>query len=100
MSNDNKKHFNIDTIKHLADLSQVELSENEQVKLSLELNVIIDAVSKVSELDLSNVAPLNNPIELENVYRDDEIKKGLSTEEALKNAPEQQDNQFKTSKIL
>ena len=93
------KDFSIETVDHLANLSMISLTENEKIKLSNELNVIIDAVKKVSELDLKNVKSSTNPILLENIYRDDIKKNSIPTDLVLKNAHNIQNNQFKVSKI-
>ena len=60
-----------------------------------QLNDILEAVSKVSELDLSDVPPTSHPLEVVNVWEDDEPRPCLPVDEALANAPEREGDFFK-----
>ncbi|HEY4235927.1 MAG TPA: Asp-tRNA(Asn)/Glu-tRNA(Gln) amidotransferase subunit GatC [Gaiellaceae bacterium] len=80
---------------HVAHLARLELREGEAERLEGQLNDILDAVSKVSELDLSDVPPTSHPHEVVNVWDDDEPRPCLPVEEALANAPEREGNFFK-----
>ena len=80
---------------HVAHLARLELREDELERLEGQLNDILHAVSKVSELDLSGVPPTSHPLDVVNVWEDDEPKACLSVEEALANAPEREGDFFK-----
>ncbi|HKU57943.1 MAG TPA: Asp-tRNA(Asn)/Glu-tRNA(Gln) amidotransferase subunit GatC [Gaiellaceae bacterium] len=80
---------------HVAHLARLELREDELERLEGQLNDILAAVSKVSELDLSGVPPTSHPLDVVNVWEDDEPKACLSVEEALANAPEREGDFFK-----
>ena len=80
---------------HVAHLARLELREAEVERLEGQLNDILEAVSKVSELDLSDVPPTSHPLEVVNVWGDDEPEPCLSAEEALANAPEREGDFFK-----
>jgi aspartyl-tRNA(Asn)/glutamyl-tRNA(Gln) amidotransferase subunit C len=54
----------------------------------------------MNKLDTSRVEPLSHVIELNNVFRTDEVKQGVSTEEALKNAPSKTEEFFKVPKVI
>jgi aspartyl-tRNA(Asn)/glutamyl-tRNA(Gln) amidotransferase subunit C len=54
----------------------------------------------MNKLDTSHVEPLSHVIELSNVFRSDEVKQGVSTEEALKNAPSKTEEFFKVPKVI
>jgi aspartyl-tRNA(Asn)/glutamyl-tRNA(Gln) amidotransferase subunit C len=84
-----------DQLLHEAHLARLELREDEIERLEGQLNDILEAVSKVSELDLSNVPPTSHPLEVVNVWADDEPRSCLSVEEALANAPERVGDFFK-----
>jgi aspartyl-tRNA(Asn)/glutamyl-tRNA(Gln) amidotransferase subunit C len=49
----------------------------------------------VSELDLSDVPPTSHPLDLVNVWAEDEPHASLPLEEALANAPEAEDSMFR-----
>jgi len=80
---------------HVARLARLELREDEVERLEAQLNDILAAVSKVSELDLSDVPPTSHPLDVVNVSEKDEPKPCLTVEEALANAPEREGNFFK-----
>ena len=80
---------------HVAHLARLELREDEIERLEAQLNDILEAVSKVSELDLSDVPPTSHPLEVVNVWEEDEPQPCLPVEEALANAPEREDDFFK-----
>ena len=80
---------------HVAHLARLELREDEIERLEGQLNDILDAVSKVSELDLADVPPTSHPHEVVNVWDEDEPRPCLSAEDALANAPEREGDFFK-----
>ena len=49
-------------VLHVARLARLELSEDEVTRFQEQLSAILDAVSKVSELDLSDVPPTSHPL--------------------------------------
>jgi aspartyl-tRNA(Asn)/glutamyl-tRNA(Gln) amidotransferase subunit C len=88
---------NIDTeqLLHVARLARLELRDDEVDRLGAQLNDILSAVSKVSELDLSDVPPTSHPLDVVNVWGADEPHECLTVEEALANAPEKEGSYFK-----
>jgi aspartyl-tRNA(Asn)/glutamyl-tRNA(Gln) amidotransferase subunit C len=80
---------------HVAHLARLELREDEIERLEGQLNDILAAVSKVSELDLSDVPPTSHPHDVVNVWGEDEPRPCLSAEDALANAPEREGDFFK-----
>ena len=80
---------------HVARLARLELRDEEVERLGAQLNEILTAVSKVSELDLSDVPPTLHPLDVVNVWGADEPRPSLPPEEALANAPEREGSYFK-----
>ena len=80
---------------HVARLARLELREDEVERLGAQLNDILAAVGKVSELDLSGVPPTSHPLDVVNVWGADEPRASLPVEEALANAPEREGSSFK-----
>ncbi len=59
-------------VENIAKLAKLKFTEAEKVKLQGELNKILEYIDQLNELDLENVAPLENiNEELENVLRED-----------------------------
>jgi aspartyl-tRNA(Asn)/glutamyl-tRNA(Gln) amidotransferase subunit C len=84
-----------DQLLHVARLARLELREDEVDRLGAQLNDILAAVSKVSELDLSDVPPTSHPLDLVNVWGADEPRPSLPVDEALANAPDREGAYFK-----
>ena len=82
-------------VLHVARLARLELSDDEVAKFQEQLSDIIEAVSKVSELDLSDVPPTAHPLELANAWAEDEPHECLSLDEVFANAPDREDDHFK-----
>jgi aspartyl-tRNA(Asn)/glutamyl-tRNA(Gln) amidotransferase subunit C len=80
---------------HVARLARLELREEEAERLGAQLNDILAAVSKVSELDLTDIPPTSHPLDVVNVWAEDEPQPSLPVEEALANAPEREGSYFK-----
>jgi aspartyl-tRNA(Asn)/glutamyl-tRNA(Gln) amidotransferase subunit C len=75
-------------VHHVASLARLELSDEEVGRFQEQLSAILEAVGKVAELDLSDVEPTAHPLDLFNVWSDDESRPCLPVEEALTNAPD------------
>ena len=84
-----------DEVLHVARLARLALTEEEISKFQEQLSAILDAVGKVSELDLSEVEPTAHPLELSNVWAADEPRPSLPVEDALANAPDREDGYFR-----
>jgi aspartyl-tRNA(Asn)/glutamyl-tRNA(Gln) amidotransferase subunit C len=77
-----------DQVMHVARLARLEIPEAEIESVQAQLGAILEAVSKVSELDLSGVEPTSHPLDLVNVLGEDEPRPSLSRDDALRNAPD------------
>jgi aspartyl-tRNA(Asn)/glutamyl-tRNA(Gln) amidotransferase subunit C len=80
---------------HVARLARLELREEEVERLETQLNDILAAVSKVAELDLSDVPPTSHPLDVVNVWEEDDPRECLPAADALANAPEREGDFFK-----
>jgi aspartyl-tRNA(Asn)/glutamyl-tRNA(Gln) amidotransferase subunit C len=84
-----------DEVLHVARLARLDLTEEEIARFQEQLNAILEAVGKVSELDLSDVEPTAHPLDLVNVWADDEARPSLSLEEVFANAPAREADLFR-----
>ncbi len=89
-----------DLILKLENLAKLELSEAEREKLAKDMGNILDMVEKLKELDTANVEPLVYISEVENQLRADEVRRQVSNEEALSNAPTSSKPFFKVPKVI
>ena len=83
-----------DDVRHVARLARLELRAEEVPRFREQLAAILEAVGKVSELDLEGVQPTSHPLDLVNVFGEDEPRPSLPVEAALANAPDPEDGYF------
>ncbi len=89
-----------DDVKKIAHAVRIALSDEEAEMYANELGTTIANTEKLNELNTDDVTPTTHGIILENVMREDEPKQSITQEEALKNAPDQQDGHFKVPSIM
>ncbi|MCH9816000.1 MAG: Asp-tRNA(Asn)/Glu-tRNA(Gln) amidotransferase subunit GatC [Actinomycetia bacterium] len=87
-------------VAHLAQLARLDLSPDELDHYNEQLNVILAAVAQVGEVAARDVPATSHPIVMTNVFRPDEVRPGLSREDALSGAPAAQDDRFRVPRIL
>ena len=75
------------TIVHVAELARIALTEEEIERFTGQLSVVLDAVERLKTVDTSEISPTASTLPLIGVQREDVIRRGLTTEEALANAP-------------
>jgi len=82
-------------VLHVARLARLELSAEEVERFQGQLAAILDAVSKVQELDLTDVPPTSHPLDVVNVWREDEPRPSLPLEDVFANAPDREGDLFR-----
>ena len=88
-------------VRHLAQLSNLQLADDEVENLRGDLENILGYIEQLGELDTSGEEPTYQVTALENVWRDDEVQSSSVTRERLLSlAPEQADNSVKVPKVL
>lgn len=90
----------IDEVKHIAKLAKLKFSDEELEDFTYRFNDILKYMDMLNKVDTENIAPLSHPVEMINVFRDDTLKEPVSTEEALKNAPDSDGEFFRVPKII
>ncbi len=86
-------------VRHVANLARLGLTDDEVEKMGGQLDAILDSIERIRELDLTDVPPTANPLDLSNVLRPDGPRPELSQEEALFQAPERVENLFGVPRI-
>ncbi|MDO8964321.1 MAG: Asp-tRNA(Asn)/Glu-tRNA(Gln) amidotransferase subunit GatC [Coriobacteriia bacterium] len=81
-------------VRHVAKLARLGLTDEQIVRLGVELNGILEQVDALQSLDLDDIEPTAHAVAVTNSMRADVVRPGLSREDALRNAPEQQDGAF------
>ena len=82
-------------VLHVASLAEIDLTEDELERMAEQLTAILDAVGKVSELDLAEVPPTSHPLSVVNAFRSDEPRPSLSRDDVFASAPAREDDLFR-----
>jgi len=83
-------------VLHVAKLAELDLTDEEVARLQEQLSAILEAVGKVSELDLADVPPTAHPLSSVNVLAADEPRPCLPLDDVFANAPDRDDNYFRS----
>jgi aspartyl-tRNA(Asn)/glutamyl-tRNA(Gln) amidotransferase subunit C len=89
-----------DEVAHLARLARLEMSEDELGQMAGQLDAILGAVARVSEVATEDVPPTSHAVPLTNVLREDVVTPCLTPEQALSGAPAAEDGRFRVPRIL
>ena len=90
-----------DDVRHLAQLSSLQMSGPEVKSIRADIEGIINYIGQLDELDTDGVEPTYQVTGLQNVCRDDEIiDSSVSRQQLLALAAEQSDNCVKVPKVL
>jgi len=87
-------------VRHVALLARLALTDEEVARLGEDLNSILGHIDTIQQLDLADVPPTAHALDVVNVTRPDEVRPGLSTAEALANAPEAAEGAFVIPRIV
>jgi aspartyl-tRNA(Asn)/glutamyl-tRNA(Gln) amidotransferase subunit C len=87
-------------VEHIAELARLRLSAEEKERYGEQLSDILDYAARLQALDTSGILPTSSVLPARSKLRPDEPRPGLSTQEALSNAPEVEENQFRVPPIL
>lgn len=87
-------------VMKIAVLSKLKFNDEEIENFRNDLSEILNYMNELNELDTSNVNPLFNVLDLEDVTREDEVTESLKKEEILKNAPDKDENFIIVPKII
>lgn len=92
--------ISVKDVEHVAMLARLELTEDEKKMYTEQLNAILEYMEKLKEVDTSNVPPTAQVLPLYNVLRGDEVCPSMDREDVVRNAPHQENGQFRVPKIV
>ena len=87
-------------VEHIAKLARLELTDEQKARYRGQLEAILDHVAKLQELDTKDVPPTASVSVAQMPLRADEPRPGLSTDDLLKNAPQQDNGQFQIPPVF
>ena len=88
------------TVKRVAHLARIAVSEEEAQRMMGELNGILGFVEQLGEVDVSGVEPMTSVMPMAMKERDDVVTDGNKADDVMANAPETDRNFFLVPKVV
>jgi aspartyl-tRNA(Asn)/glutamyl-tRNA(Gln) amidotransferase subunit C len=92
--------FTREDVQRVAALARLRLTEEEETRLTEELDNILQYMEKLNELDTSRITPFSHAVDAVNVFREDHVTNQPNAEALLANAPEKDETFFRVPKII
>jgi len=92
--------LSLQEVEHIAKLARLQLTDAQKTRYRGQLEAILDHIAKLQELDTENVPPTASVSVAQMPLRADEPRPGLSKDDLLKNAPQQEDGQFQIPPVF
>jgi aspartyl-tRNA(Asn)/glutamyl-tRNA(Gln) amidotransferase subunit C len=87
-------------VGHVANLARLSLTEEERKLFETQIDGILEYAEKLKEADITRLETAAQTNPTFDVFREDNVRPGLSVEEALQNAPHQANNLFIVPKVV
>jgi aspartyl-tRNA(Asn)/glutamyl-tRNA(Gln) amidotransferase subunit C len=88
------------TVRRIARLARIKVTDEEAKGLEKELSGILDWVKLLDEVETKNVAPMTSTVAMKLRRREDKVTDGEKAEEVTQNAPMREDNFFVVPKVV
>ena len=75
--------LSVDEVRYIAALARLRFSEEEERHLAGQMSDILDYMEKLGELDTDAVEPMAHVLDLSDVFREDEARQRITSDEAL-----------------
>jgi aspartyl-tRNA(Asn)/glutamyl-tRNA(Gln) amidotransferase subunit C len=89
-----------DMVEHIANLAKLQLTDDEIELYAEQLSEILDYAERLQALDTEAIPPTASVLPLRNVLRFDAARPSLARDEALANAADAADGQFRVEAVL
>lgn len=88
------------TVKRVAALSRIRVSDERAEELVPELNTILGFVEQLQEVDIEGVEPMTSVVDMEMRKRADVVNDGEMADAVTANAPASDDHFFAVPKVV
>ena len=89
-----------DTVRRIAQLARIAVTDDEVKSLEGELNAILAFVEQLSEVDVAGVEPMTSVTPMEMKKRLDVVTDGGIPDDIVRNAPAAEDHFFVVPKVV
>ncbi|TPI39100.1 Asp-tRNA(Asn)/Glu-tRNA(Gln) amidotransferase subunit GatC [Mesorhizobium sp. B3-1-9] len=90
----------LQTVKRVAHLARIAVSEQDAERMTGELNAILGFVEQLNEVDVSGVEPMTSVTPMEMKKRQDAVTDGNKAADIVANAPATEENFFLVPKVV
>lgn len=90
----------LQTVKRVARLARIAVSEEDAERMTGELNAILGFVQQLDEVDVTGVEPMTSVIPMEMRKRADAVTDGNKAADIVANAPATEENFFLVPKVV
>lgn len=90
----------ISTVKRVARLARIAVSDEDAERMTGELNVILGFVEQLNEVDTSGIEPMTSVIPMDMKKRQDVVTDGNKAGDVVANAPATAENFFLVPKVV
>jgi aspartyl-tRNA(Asn)/glutamyl-tRNA(Gln) amidotransferase subunit C len=87
-------------VLHIARLARIALTDEDVQRFTAQLSGILDHFTALSAVNTEGLEPTAHPLPLSNVMRDDLVASSLPRDDALANAPLQEDGYVRVRAVL
>jgi aspartyl-tRNA(Asn)/glutamyl-tRNA(Gln) amidotransferase subunit C len=95
-----KKTFGEETVRKVAELARLKLSDQEVARFAEQVGDILEYVEKLNALNTDGVEPLTHALDLTTAFRDDQTQESPGAEEMTRLAPESLYENFKVPQVM
>ena len=88
------------TVRRIAHLARIAVSDEEVPHLQNELNAILNFVEELSALDVSGVEPMTSVLPMKMRWREDAVADQAGADAVVANAPVSEDHYFTVPKVI
>ena len=88
------------TVKRVAHLARIKVSDEEAEALKGELNTILGFVEQLNEVDVTGVEPMTSVMPMAMKKRADQVTDGGKADDIVANAPATEDHYFQVPKVV
>ena len=90
----------LQTVKRVARLARIAVTDDEAERMTGELNTILGFVEQLNEVDVTGVEPMTSVIPMEMKKRQDKVTDGGKAADIVANAPATDENFFLVPKVV
>lgn len=87
-------------VAYVAQLARLDLSAEETALFQTQLARVLEHAARLGEVNVEGIEPAAHTFPIFDVLREDEVRPGLTQEEALRNAPRAANDLFIVTKVV